>query len=61
MMEQDAAQGRPLRAVMLEARLSGGLPARGFFEKAAALGLDTSDPARFAADHRMRLWRDQSL
>ncbi|NEX45375.1 hypothetical protein [Pseudotabrizicola algicola] len=52
LMEQDARAGRPLRASLCEARLSGGLPARGFFEKASELGFDVSDPAAFAAAHR---------
>ncbi len=38
MMERDAAAGRPFRAALLDARLTPGQPARGFFDKAAALG-----------------------
>lgn len=60
MMEEDAAQGRPLRAALLEGRLSGGLPAQGFFDKAAELGFDVSDPARFASDQRAALAVDSA-
>ena len=52
MMEDDARSGRPLRAAVCEGRLAGGLPARGFFDKAAELGFDVSDPAGFVAQHR---------
>jgi hypothetical protein len=55
LMEADTAAGRPLRAALCEARLTPGLPARGFFDKAAALGHDVSDPAVFAAEQRRRL------
>jgi len=56
LMEQDAAAGQPLRAVLCAARLSGGLPARGFFDKAEALGLDVADPAAFVAQQRASLF-----
>ena len=55
MMEDDARAGRPLRAAVCEGRLAGGLPARGFFDKAAELGFDVSDPAGFVAQHRRAL------
>jgi hypothetical protein len=55
LMEADAMAGAPLRAALCAARLGDGLPARGFFDKAAALGYDVSDPAAFVADHRRRL------
>ena len=55
MMEEDVAQGRPIRAALCEGRLSHGLPARGFFEKAEALGLDITDPADFIARTRQQL------
>lgn len=55
LMEQDTDQGRPLRAALLRARLGDGLPARGFFDKAAQLGHDISDPAGFTAEQRRRL------
>lgn len=55
LMEHDARNGQPLRASLCEARLSGGLPARGFFDKAAALGYATDDEATFAAQHRAAL------
>ena len=56
MMEQDAATKQPLRAALCEGKLSQGLPARGFFAKAAELGLDVSDPAAFVADQRAKLY-----
>ena len=55
MMEADLAQGRPLRAALVTARGST-LPARGFFDKAAALGLEITDPADFIAAERARLF-----
>lgn len=56
LMEEDAAQGRPFRAAVLSQRLSPDhLPAPGFFQKAAELGADVSDPAAFTADQRRRL------
>ncbi len=57
LMEEDAHAGRPLRAALFEGRLAGGLPAPGFFLKAAELGFDTSDPAAFAAAARARLFK----
>lgn len=54
LMEADVAQGRPFRAALLNARGTD-LPARGFFDKAAALGADTSDPVALVALHRRRL------
>jgi hypothetical protein len=59
MMEEDAAVDRPFRAAVLRQRLSPDhLPAPGFFEKAAALGADTADPAGFASEQRKRLRTD---
>jgi hypothetical protein len=56
LMEKDAAAGRPFRAALLRQRLSpDNLPAPGFFLKAAELGTDTSDPAKFIEDQRQRL------
>jgi len=51
LMETDSAAGRPLRAALVVGRDSGGLPARGFFQKAQALGHDTRDPAAFHQTH----------
>ncbi|SUZ34014.1 hypothetical protein ROE7235_03795 [Roseibaca ekhonensis] len=51
-MVQDTAVGRPLRAALVVGRATGGLPARGFFEKAQALGHDVSDAVGF---HRAQL------
>lgn len=56
LMAEDAAEGRPLRAALLEARLAEGLPARGFFQAAAALGRDVTDPAAMAAAERAALF-----
>lgn len=39
LMEQDAQSRAPLRAALVVGRRAGGLPARGFFMKAAELGL----------------------
>jgi hypothetical protein len=56
LMEEDAAEGKPFRAALLRQRLSPeGLPAPGFFLKAADLGHPTDDPAAFTADHRRRM------
>lgn len=53
LMEKDAAQGKPFRAALLRQRLSPeGLPAPGFFQKAAALGRSTDNPAAFVASER---------
>lgn len=56
LMEEDAALGRPFRAVMVSARGSA-LPARGFFDKAAELGRPATDPAAFVAAERLALSR----
>lgn len=55
LMEEDAALGRPLRAAVCAARMGAGQPAPGFFQKAAALGFDVSDPAGFVSLHRAAL------
>ena len=57
MMEADAATGAPQRAALLEARLGNGLPAPGFFQKLAELGLTPDDPAAFVLETRARLRR----
>lgn len=48
LMEEDAAKGAPLRAALVLGRASGGLPARGFFQKAEALGV--FDPVASSPD-----------
>ena len=48
LMEEDARAGRPLRAALCKGRFADGLPARGFFDKAAELGYDTGDPQALA-------------
>jgi hypothetical protein len=56
LMDDDAAAGRPFRAAVLCQRLSpDGLPAPGFFAKAAELGHAPEDPAAFVTDQRRRL------
>ena len=55
LMEEDAKNGKPLRAALCEGRLSAGLPAKGFFLKAASLGFDLSDPVGFVASQRAAL------
>jgi hypothetical protein len=56
LMEHDASAGEPFRAALLRQRLSpDGLPAPGFFLKAADLGCTTDNPAAFIADQRRRL------
>ena len=54
LMEDDAAQNRPLRAALLAARGSA-LPAPGFFQKAAALSPNIQGPAAFITDQRQAL------
>ncbi len=57
LMETDSAAGRPLRAALCVGRLAQGLPAAGFFEKAASLGYDLGDSHEaFAQQHRLMLW-----
>ena len=56
LMEADARAGLPLRAALCEGRFAGGLPARGFFDKAADLGFDISDPQAFASHQRRALF-----
>jgi hypothetical protein len=55
LMVEDVAAGRPLLAAVCEGRLSQGLPAPGFFQAAAALGIGVDDPAAFTAQERARL------
>ena len=55
LMEEDAAQGAPQRAALMEGRLSGGLPAPGFFLKLAELGLTPADPVVYVAETRAAL------
>ena len=38
LMEEDARTGAPFRAVLLDAKMTPGLPADGFFQKAKELG-----------------------
>lgn len=56
LMEEDARQDRPFRAALCRARLGDGLPAPGFFLKAAALGRNVADPAEFVARERAALF-----
>lgn len=59
LMDEDARSGRPLRAALCCGRLTGGLPAVGFFRKAAELGRDVSDPEGFVAAERAALFKTQ--
>jgi hypothetical protein len=54
LMAEDAARGHPFRAALMEARLTPGLPAHGFFDAAAALGRPI--PAEAIAKERMALF-----
>lgn len=56
LMQADLAARRPLRAALCRARLGSGLPARGFFDHAAALGLVIADPDAFIAAERAALF-----
>ena len=56
LMAMDATAGRALRAALVAGRLTGGMPAEGFFAKAAALGFDASDRAGFVAAQRAALF-----
>ena len=56
LMAADAAAGRPLRAVLCEARLGSGMPAPGFFQCAERLGRDTSDPVSMVNAERAALY-----
>ncbi len=57
LMEADAAAGAALRAALVTGRVSGGLPARGFFHKAQALGLHDGSESGASAErfHRCQL------
>ena len=55
LMEEDAALGRPFRAAVLEAKLTPGLPASGFFQKAAELGVKIDSPLAFVMVERKAL------
>jgi hypothetical protein len=56
LMEQDAAAGRPFRAALCMGRFGDGMPAIGFFEKAAQLdAVMTADPAKFVQNQRRAL------
>lgn len=45
LLEEDVAAGRPLLAALCVSKLLPGIPSRGFFLKAEALGLFSGDPA----------------
>ncbi len=61
----DAKAGKPLRAVVCTGRLSGGLPAPGFFHEAARLGFydgpDTGPQAQAFADKQRAALHDERL
>ena len=54
-MAEDAACGEPLRAALLFGKLTNGLPARGYFDRAAELGVCIDDPEAHVRDMRARL------
>ncbi|MCC5993681.1 MAG: hypothetical protein JJT99_14295 [Rhodobacteraceae bacterium] len=56
-MTEDAALGHALRAAQVVSRLGGDLPAQGFFQHAAALGLlpPVADPDTARIFHRQQL------
>lgn len=57
LMEIDALAAQPLRAALCAGRLAQGLPAPGFFTKAAHLGYILGDnPEEFVLHHRQALW-----
>lgn len=63
LMEEDVAAGRPLLAAFAVSKAQpGGIPARGFFLKARALGVCSGDPAeQEALDFHARELRRVSL
>ncbi len=62
LMEEDVAAGRPLLAAFAVSKAQPGIPARGFFLKARALGVFSGDPAgREAFDFHARELRRVSL
>ena len=61
LMAEDATAGRPFRAALCEGKLSGGLPAAGFFEAAQRLGrfsgnVDGLEAEAFVAGVRRALY-----
>jgi hypothetical protein len=54
-MGEDAAAGRPFLAALVVGRARGGLPARGFYERAAALGRGPEPGETEAAFHDREL------
>jgi hypothetical protein len=58
LMEQDATAGHPFRAALCAGRLNDGLPATGFFLKAAELGrYDGGDRGAYVTAERAALRR----
>ena len=63
-MHEDMAAGRPFLAAMCEGKLSGGIPALGFFQMARALGryngpLSGPEAVAFALSERSQLLGDK--
>lgn len=54
-MRADHAQGRPYAAAVCEGRIGGGLPAKGFFDLLAELGVEVGDPRAFVLAQRRAL------
>jgi DNA-binding CsgD family transcriptional regulator len=62
LMEEDVAMGHPLLAAFAVSKAQPGIPARGFFLKAQALGVFSGDPAgQEAFDFHARELRRVSL
>lgn len=57
LMHEDAAQQVPFTAALVVSRRGEGLPARGFFELAVALGRFPADPAHHRAAYRAEFQR----
>jgi hypothetical protein len=59
-MRSDVLHGRPFAAAVCAGRLSGGLPAKGFFDLLADLGVVVEDRAAFVAAQRRALMQARS-
>ena len=58
LMDEDAAQNAPFRAALVTGRLTGALPAQGFFAKAEALHrYHGQDPAQYITQERAALFQ----
>ncbi|PMR81796.1 hypothetical protein [Halomonas urumqiensis] len=57
LMREDAEQGRPFIAALVVSRRGEGMPARGFFDLAVALGRFPDEPARHEEWYRQEVER----